>query len=121
MQTYLNNTTGADGFFKTYGLSTNYIQKVDVTGDETKRSDEGKDYVFLLSKAEVEGSTYFKDASERIAKYEGTALNWWTRTPESDSEGNSKIYCVTDTGNFEAKVYSTSWEGVRPAFWYKWK
>ena len=83
--------------------------------------------VFLLSAMELgwesgsyrkaDGSclTYFKDISnsKRIAYYNSSATEWWTRSP--NGLGSTQvIYVKTDGGNTTTS-YSTSY-GVRPAF-----
>ncbi len=117
IRTYLNNTTDNSGFFPAYGLSTYYMKKVDVTSsiETTTVSDDGTDYIFLLSKTEA--STYFSNNSARIANdTSGTASLWWLRSPV---EYTNLIYCVKTTGEIYGD-YSFGEYGVRPAFWYTW-
>ena len=112
IRTYLNGD-----FISTYGLSTYYMKKVDVTSsiETTTVSDDGTDYIFLLSKTEA--STYFSNISARIANdTSGTASLWWLRSPV---EYRNLIYCVKTTGEIYGD-YSFGEYGVRPAFWYTW-
>ncbi len=114
IRTYLNGD-----FITTYGLSIYYMKKVDFTSsiETTEVSDEGSDYVFLLSKTEAENTDYFADASARIARNASNETsNWWLR---SNVEYQNLSYCVKESGEFYGD-YSSASMGVRPAFWYTW-
>ena len=81
--------------------------------------------VFLLSYTEmnlpssaganVEGNAiqYFSDDSTRIANYNSTPTNYWTRTPYTQTNGT--IYIVSGTGGANLFGVSSAF-GVRPAF-----
>jgi len=83
--------------------------------ETTTVSDDGTDYIFLLSKTEA--STYFSNNSARIAyDASGVASLWWLR---SSVEYRNLIYCVNTSGKIYGDLSSIP-EGVRPAFWYTW-
>ena len=51
--------------------------------------------------------------NKRIAKYNGSAADWWTRSPDTDYSGN--VWSVDSDGDYGYYwCYNTS--GVRPAF-----
>ncbi len=112
IRTYLNGD-----FLTTYGLSTDYMKKVDVTSsiETTTINDEGKDYVFLLSKTEAENTKYFADVAARVAKFNETASSWWLRSPFVNGSG----YLVYSDGEIDGSCGDVY--GVRPAFWYTWE
>jgi hypothetical protein len=108
IRTYLNGD-----FITTYGLS-NVSINVDVTSNiEETTVGSGTDKVFLLSKTEAENTSYFANDTARVAKYNGTAVYWWLRTPSS----SYNIYAVSTSGTFSGynSVYYV--KGVRPAMW----
>ncbi len=105
-------------FLTTYGLSTTYMEKVDVTTDITTISESGTDYVFLLSKTEAEDPNYyFADNDARVANYGSSANRWWLRT----GHGSDYVINVDPNGalGYNMTCGDTS-GGVRPAFWYTW-
>lgn len=108
IRAYLTNT-GSDGFIKTYDLSTDYM----LAADLSDVGDEKEDYVFLLSEAEV--TLYLGQESDRVAKYNGTAADWWLRSHknnEGETVGDNGVYYQTPTN------YG---KGLRVAFWYTWE
>ena len=105
-------STDSDGFINTYGLSTDYML-ASVLSDV---GDEKEDYVFLLSEAEV--TLYLGQEADRVAKYNGTASDWWLRSHrdgrnEGATVGDNGVYYITPTNPYE--------KGLRPAFWYTWE
>jgi hypothetical protein len=115
-RTYLNGS-----FITDYGLSDVCIYNVDVTTDieTTTVTGNGSDKVFLLSRTEV--FSYFGKASDgyhysdsAIANYNGSAINWWTRTPD---EKYSCVAYVYQTGKNYTTNPSLSTRYYRPAFW----
>ncbi len=113
------NDTSADGFISKYGLSTDYMRKVDVItkSEVTTVTHEGSDYVFLLSKTEAENTDYFANDKTRIA-YNSShdAETWYLRSVENDY---ALIYYVEEDGSiYKGSYYTARW--VRPAFWYSW-
>ena len=102
-------STDSDGFIKTYGLSTDYMLAADLSDVE----DENEDYVFLLSEAEV--TAYLSQEADRVAKYNGTAADWWLRSHKGN-EGET----VGDNGGYYQTPTNLK-KGLRPAFWYTWE
>ena len=114
IRAYLNGD-----FISTYGLSTSYMVKVDVTSniEETQIIDSGKDYVFLLSKTEANNTNYFATAADRKS-----SKTWWLRSPSDETDGNSLKFAHTiavGDGSITMDSVHTKW-GIRPAFWYTW-
>ena len=50
---------------------------------------------------------------KRIAKYNGSATNWWTRSPYMVYSGN--VWCVSSVGDYYGDWYGNTY-GVRPTF-----
>lgn len=75
--------------------TSNYNSKVPIDGDKL-------DYF-------VSGSD---GNSKRIANYNGTAANWWMRSPTTDSA--NLVYCTVDSG-YMGYDNSSSKIGIRPA------
>lgn len=83
--------------------------------------------VFLLSQAEVTGETdakanaegavlsHFDGASnsDRIAYLNGTATNWWLRSP--DTSGTSYVWSVNTSGTAKRGGVVSNSRGIRPA------
>ena len=112
---YANSTIHTylkDGFISTYGLSTSYMKATELTDANVT------DYVFLLSKSEVE--LYLGQKADRMAKYNGDGMGWWLR---SIYNGTDNYPCVvTADGDYYPIVpTATDYVGLRPAFWYKWE
>ena len=109
IQSYLRNE-----FITKYGLSDVNMCNVDVTSAiETTTVGSGSDKVFLLSKTEVENTSYFADAAARIAYYkENNSRSWWLR-----SAIGSYAYSVTSDGTFDGQGTPSYNGGLRPAFW----
>ncbi len=107
---YLNSPNDVGTFFKEYNLTTDNILKVDVTSaiETTTKSDEGSDYVFLLSKTEAENTGYLT----------GT---WWLHTSASTKLDIHTAYYVVAGGSIDNTYTVNSKYGVRPAFWYSLK
>jgi len=119
IRAYLNGD-----FISDYGLSKDYIKRVDVTTDieKTEIKDSGEDYVFLLSKTEASNDDgYFDSDEDRIAKYNSTNTGWWLRTPYT-SDGSGNVCNVTFNGDNTAAMSpnKNNMIGLRPAFWYTW-
>ncbi len=112
---YLNNTEDDKGFFKKYGLSTEYMKKVDVTSslETTTLTYSGSDYVFLLSKTEVTNTSYFEDSD---AQKDASSSEWWLRSPYNEKF----VYTVGTGGGLSTSSWPNNYRGVRPAFWYTW-
>ena len=51
--------------------------------------------------------------NKRIAKYNGSASVWWTRSPDADGSGD--VWYVSSDGDFNDSWYRYTY-GVRPAF-----
>lgn len=81
--------------------------------------------IFLLSSAEVGSTTntlpnddgaklyYFTDNNSRIAMFNGTASNWWLRSPYTSNSTNAGV--TSSAGGFST-ARPTTQSGVRPAF-----
>lgn len=81
--------------------------------------------IFLLSSAEVGSTTntlpnddgakldYFTDNNSRIAMLNGTASNWWLRSPYTSNSTNAGV--TSSAGGFST-ARPTTQNGVRPAF-----
>lgn len=79
--------------------------------------------VFLLSITETgaitlnnDGSklSYFSDNSSRIAYYEGSTYDWWTRSPHL--KYSSSAYCVRSNGSQGYWTVTSNSIGIRPTF-----
>ncbi len=123
---YYNNTDiynyiKSDDFLVTYALKDvkeDNMVKVDVTTkiETTRKTEEGSDYVFLLSKTEAENETYFADNAAKIAKYSDESKKWWLRSEGTSGDDVSVVNTdgtIIDNGSTDGNV------GLRPAFWYK--
>ena len=71
------------------------------------------DYIFLLSIEEAE--LLFKNNVERIALYDGEALQWWLRSP-----GFNMPARVHSNGEVSTRAVNVPFVngGIRPALWY---
>ncbi len=120
--TYENSSIHAylnDKFVSDYGLSKDYMVKVNVTSniEETQIIDSGKDYVFLLSKTDAENPNYFASVADRKS-----SKTWWLRSPSDTTDGNGLKFAHTiavGDGSITEDSVHTKW-GIRPAFWYTW-
>lgn len=130
IQKYLNTTEGENNFFDTYGLSTSYMQKVNIESDNTgaannieitRKFDNGTDYVFLLSLTEAKETKYFEnDEARKVEGLNGGGMStyWWLRT----ANNAGLVDCVTPDGSTDGSNVAggSTGVGLRPAFWYKY-
>lgn len=56
---------------------------------------------------------YFTDNSHRIANLNGTAVEWWLRSAQTNDI--TAVWTVGDSGGYSSQYYSRSY-GIRPAF-----
>lgn len=133
INTWLNGT-----FFNYLGNANGVIKKVkipfNIGGDNPttmSKADGLSCHVFLLSCKEVgsTGSSYMPDdgvklsyfettsgstpSAKRVAKYNGNAVNWWTRTPYTYN--TTHVWEVTTQGALNGEDSTTSY-GIRPCF-----
>jgi len=88
-------------------LNSEFISSFD---SESKSRINGE--IFLLGRRAV--SKYFKEYTERIAKYKGENYGWWLRTPESEG-----VIYVSNNGHARVLSGTVDYIGVRPALWLK--
>jgi len=94
-------------FIAAHGLSTSYMKNTELSDASVT------DYIFIPSEAEI--NAYLLQASDRAAKYNGKADDWWLRTPSGD-----QVRIVSSNGTINYQVSVGTPNGVRPAFWYTW-
>jgi hypothetical protein len=72
------------------------------------------DKIFLLSLSEA--GRYFSSDRERIARYDGEAVDWWLRSPGINDDHAAIVYNV---GYFNSLGFSVDDRdvAVRPALW----
>ena len=112
IHTYLTNLEEG-GFIKNYGLSTEYMLKVE---DLSAEGITEKDYVFLLSKDEAT-TGYFENKTNRIS---GNSADWWVRSLDTSSS-TGKVALIDYTGDYCISEPEITSKGLRPAFWYTWE
>ena len=81
----------------------------------TNGGNDTNDKIFLLSIGEA--NKYFRSDSERIANYNGSASEWWLRSPGNNSIGVRAAVIFSD-GKVNADGRNVPVDlGIRPALW----
>ena len=122
VRAYLNGTDG-DNFFTSSNFTDDEkakILNVSINKNNlSKKSDQiisssGSDYVFLLGVKDA--NEYFSDDSQRIAKYNNSAVKWWLRY---STKSYARAGYVSTKGKVmsDGSLVSYTTVGVRPAIW----
>jgi hypothetical protein len=112
LRSYLNNQ-----FFQSLPahIKSRVIEVINQNPDNPQYGTAGgsptRDKVFLLSIDEANG--YFKDDNDRCAKYDGSDIWWWLRSPGNYAFNAAR---VVNDGSVHAGGNDNN-VGVRPALW----
>lgn len=101
------------------------VNKISKNGGKSTLLVTTKDSLFLLSEVEVFGSSsnslsgegtqydYYKAANSTVKNFNGSAYDWWERSPSS---GSTRYYCVVKSTGSSINASSNTIRGVAFAF-----
>lgn len=101
------------------------VNKLTSAGNKSATINTTADKLFLLSEVEIFGSTtysaagegtqydYYKAGNSKVKNYNGSAFNWWERSPYAR---NSERFCLVNRNSTADDTYASNARGVAFGF-----
>ena len=101
------------------------VNKLTSAGSQSSTINTTADKLFLLSEVEIFGSTpnsaagegtqydYYKAGNSKVKNYNGSAFNWWERSPRAR---NSERFCLVNRNSTADDTYASNARGVAFGF-----